>query len=259
MGKGESELNMGALTTLPGGEILRREDAPSVLQVIARAAADPTVDVAKMTALLDMQERILAKQSEIEFNHDFSAASLELPHVSKRGVIKLGAGKGEIAFAKYEDLDRAIRPIEAKYGFTRSFSTDKSDIPGVLITVHLRHRAGHSIQSTRQLPPDPGPGRNGMQAIGSAGSYGKRYLTVDIWNIITEGEDNDATSTGLITDDQADTLRDLMHQCGMDADNDVARDSKRRLLALAEVTSIENLPAGAFKLVRNQLMAKVRK
>lgn len=249
---------MGALTTIPAAEIERRGETPSVLQAIARAAADPNVDVGKMTALLDMQERLLARQAEIEFNRDFAAATLEMPHITKRGVIDMGS-KGKIAFATYEDLDRAIRPIEAQYGFIRSFSTDKSDIPGVLITLHLRHRAGHAIQSTRQLPPDPGPGRNGLQAIGSASSYGKRYLTKDIWNILTDGEDDDGTSTGLITDEQADLLRDLMHQCGMSADTDQARESKRRFLAFAEVVAIENLPAGAFKMARNQLMSKVRR
>lgn len=249
---------MGALTVQPAPGIERRDDAASLLQAIARAASDPSVDVGKMTALLDMQVRLLARQAEIEFNRDFAAATLQMPHITKRGVIDMGS-KGKIAFATYEDLDRAIRPIEAQYGFIRSFSTDKSDTPGVLITLHLRHRAGHAILSTRQLPPDPGPGRNGLQAIGSASSYGKRYLTKDIWNIITDGEDDDATSTGLVTDEQANVLRDLMHQCGMSSETDTAKESRRRFLALAEVASIEQLPAGAFKMVRNQLQFKARK
>ena len=53
---------MNAIT--PAGE------SGSLLNLIARAASDPAVDVAKMAALLEMQERVMRAQAV----HDFNAA-----------------------------------------------------------------------------------------------------------------------------------------------------------------------------------------
>lgn len=182
----------------------------SFLAMIERAARDPQVDVTKLTALVELKERIDAKQAEIEFNQDYAAASLEMPHILKNGVIDMGA-KGKIPFARYEDLDRAIRPIEAKYGFSRLFLTAPSERDGILMTVKLLHRSGHSQTSSRFMPPDPGPGRNNMQAIGSASSYAKRYLTLDVWNVVTDGQDDDANSTESLTADQVMHVYDMLN------------------------------------------------
>jgi hypothetical protein len=184
----------------------------TVLQMIARAASDPSVDVAKMGELLSLQERIMAKQAEIVFHRAFALASKEMPRVAKNGVISLGAGKGSIPFVRYEDLDATIRPIEAKYGFTRSFSSEPTD-KGVLMVVRLSHEGGHAERSVMQLPPDPGPGRNALQAIGSSHQYGRRYLTVGIWNIVTEGADDDGRAVGFVDDSQLSKLTDMLAAC----------------------------------------------
>ena len=245
---------MTAVTVHEAAAPVYQAEAPgtAVLAVIARAAADPGTDVAKMGALLDLQERILAKASEMEFARDFAAASLEMPRVAKRGVIDMGA-KGSIPFAKYEDLDRAIRPVELRYGFTRSFLTEPSGQPGVVMTCKLTHRAGHSERSSRQMPPDPGPGRNAMQAIGSASSYAKRYLTLDIWNIITEGADDDAQSTDYITDEQAMQIRDLITDAGMNADRTAA------LLKSLAAASVEKIHGGQYQLACNLIAGEKRR
>ena len=63
---------MTAVTVHEAAEPVYQAEAPgtAVLAVIARAAADPNTDVAKMGALLDLQERILAKASakSVNFN-----------------------------------------------------------------------------------------------------------------------------------------------------------------------------------------------
>lgn len=52
-------------------EIVVQAENKSLLDIVARAAMDPNVDPQKMNALLDIQERIMNKQAEIEFNIPF--------------------------------------------------------------------------------------------------------------------------------------------------------------------------------------------
>lgn len=191
-------------------QILQQQDnsVATLMQVITAAAADARVDPSKLEALLNLQERLTAKQSEIEFNQDYALAADEMPRVKKLGVIDMGS-KGSMPFAKYEHLDEAIRPIEKRYGFTRSFS-NRPAAEGIELTLTVTHRAGHSRTSSMMMPPDAGAGRNAMQARGSASSYAKRYLTKDFWNIITVGEDDDAKAVGFIDDAQLSKITDML-------------------------------------------------
>lgn len=186
----------------------------SVLSIIERAASNPEVDVAKMSALLDMQLKIMDRQAEISFNRDFALACDRMPKIEKHGVIDMGA-KGKMFYAKYEDVYSQIKPIEKEFGFTRSFTTAPY-AEGVQVTLHLKHRDGHSQTSTLLMPPDTGAGRNAMQARGSASSYAKRYMTLDIWDIITGGQDDDANGAECISDAQCDEIEKLLDESGAD-------------------------------------------
>src|SRR5712671_2893952 len=125
---------------------------------------------------MDLQERHETRQAEIAFNKAFGKMQPRLPRIRKDGTVSLGSGKGSYSFAEWEDIDFIIRPILDEYGFTLSFTSEPTD-KGVLMVAYLSHELGHSRTSKMQLPPDAGPGRNALQAIGSAQSYGKRYLT----------------------------------------------------------------------------------
>ena len=81
------------------------------------------------------------------------------------------------------------------------------------MTCTVSHILGHSKSSQMQLPPDTGPGRNALQAIGSAHSYGKRYLTLDMLNIITEGEDSDGGKAYPLTSEQLNNVRSMVDAC----------------------------------------------
>lgn len=184
--------------------------APTVLEIIAAVARDPHTDVAKLEQLLALQERIQVKDAEIAFNQAFARMQPQLPRIQKNGKIDLGRGK-PMSFARYEDIDYAIRPVLTREGFTLSFTSEPTD-KGVLMTAVLAHALGHSRSSKMALPPDAGPGRNALQAIGSSHSYGKRYLTAGILNLIM-GDDDDGNAAGWITEQQADSLLTLIQQC----------------------------------------------
>lgn len=203
----------------PEQQSLMRSDNPTVLEVIRELAVDPRVDVEKLGALMQLQERAEAKNAEREFNAAFARLQPQLPRIKKNGAIDLGRGK-PIQFARYEDIDFAIRPLLTAEGFSLSFSSIPTPA-GVIMTGTLAHILGHARSSQMQLPADAGPGRNALQAIGSARSYGKRYLVFDLLNIITEGADDNAQAVGWVTDQQADSIMSMLEECGMKTDPSV--------------------------------------
>jgi len=80
-------------------------ESKGMLAVIEKFASSPDVDVLKLEKMLEMQERVLAKQAEIDFN----VAMAEL-QPNMKPVKKLSKGHNS-AYAKYEDIDKEIRPL----------------------------------------------------------------------------------------------------------------------------------------------------
>jgi len=208
-----------------------------VLDVIARAASDPTVDVGKMEALLNMQERLMKMSAEQQFNAALVDLQAEVPRVSKLGQI-LNKGVIQSKFARYEDIDKAVRPLMRQYGFAVSFDNPKTQGGLMDFTAELRHRAGHKKEYHLSLPIDKSGAKNDTQGAGSTFSYAKRYLLCDILNIITEGEDTDANPIALITDSQRMDIETIIHDKKINVTG---------FLRWLGVPTLADIPAARFK------------
>jgi hypothetical protein len=208
-----------AVVKAQGGAVALPMSVDPVLELIDRAARDPAVDPAKLTALFDLRERYEAKQAKLNFTAAFARMMLRMPRVEKDGTISLvkdGICKGSIPFGTWENVDAVIRPILAEFGFVLSFTTAAA--PGVIeMTGHLRHVDGHEDTSALQLPPDKGPGRNELQAVHSSHSYGKRILSIDMLNIVFKGKDDAGRAAAFISEEQAMTIETAIKDTGMTA------------------------------------------
>lgn len=235
-------------------------DGPgSLLTAIVAMAKDPAVDVEKLSALLAMQERLEARQAESAYNSAFSRLQMKLPRVKKNGQLshlgKDGAKGGKVqSFAKWEDIDEAIRPLLDEEGFSLSFDTapKTGDGGGLIVTAILRHQAGHSTRTAFPVPLDNSGGKNSLQGYGSSLSYGKRYAATAALNIVTEDEDDDGKRGGarFISADHVDELRHLIVQTSTD---------DARFCQFLGVASIENIEAGGFAPAKNMLLSKMKK
>lgn len=156
-----------------------------MLSMIERLAAMPDFDVAKLSALLEMQERILNRNAESAFNVAFSEMQSEIPTITERA--KTDKGK----YAPREDIVDAIRPVLKKWGFSLSFRTEWPEKTTVKIVGILTHRDGHARESEFMSAADNSGSKNAIQALGSAVEYGRRYTTTDLLNIATRGGDDD--------------------------------------------------------------------
>ncbi len=182
------------------------------LEVIAKAAQDPNVDVEKMHGLLDVQERMMNKQAEIIFNNALGDLQAELPRIKKDSTIM---HKTNIIakYAKYETIDAVIRPLLQEHGFSLRYNTRESS-GKVVVTGTLAHRDGHSITDEIPLSIDSSGAKNNVQGVGSTIAYGKRYLVGMLLNLVFEGEDDDGNGASFlpITADQAKELKDKIEE-----------------------------------------------
>lgn len=240
-------------TTVPQA-VATRDHQPSVLEIIHAAVLDERVDPAKLSALLDLKVRMDAIDAEAEFNRAFSRMHPMLPRIRKTGKVEMG-GKGSYSFARWDDIDTIVGPVLEEHGFTLAF-TSKAVATGVLMVCTLSHSAGHSRSSEMQLPADTGAGRNALQAIGSSRSYGKRYLTLDILNLTTVDMDDDGRRGGgtFITQQQADSIFDLMAETGVDKDP-VATS---KFLTLVNAKSVSEIHKEVYKTAVTLLEGKRR-
>jgi len=214
-----------------------QREATSILDVIARAAADPSVNVEKLERLLAIQQTILADQRRTAFMAALSALEAELPQITKQGhVVVNGALRSK--FARIEDVDTAIRPLCKEHGF--AFSFDSEPTPGgIKFSCTMSHRDGHAETKTITLPTDTGAGRNAVQAVGSSTSYARRYLLSMHLHLITRDEDDDGTGgRGPVTAEQAATLRAKLAE---------VKGDEARFLNWLAAPSFEEIPAKNFE------------
>lgn len=225
-------------------------ETAAIIQVIERAAMNPSVDIDKMERLLEMQERILARNAKASYDAAFAAMQPDLPEISERGGIRDRSGNIQSRYALWEDINEAIKPVLAKHGFGISFRTGQHD-GKIVVTGVLSHRDGHREETTMELPTDTSGSKNAVQAVGSSTSYGKRYTAQALLNLTSRGEDDDGTAAGvkLVSDQQRNELQDLIVSAGGDVPT---------FCKWAKIDSLAALPEEKFGKAKQALEAKAR-
>ena len=225
-------------------------ESAALLSVIERAARDPNVDVDKMERLMAMHERIQARTAKTAYNAALASVQPNLPVITEKGEITHN-GRLISKYALWEDVVQAITPVLAAHGFALSFRIGR-DSDRQLITGILSHADGHSEETTLSLPLDMSGAKNAVQGVGSTVSYGKRYVTQALLNLVSRGEDDDGQSgsNGLITAEQKETLVNLMKETGADT---------AKFLSYMGVAALDEIKAADFGKAKTGLEAKRRK
>lgn len=229
-------------------------DAAGLMQVITRAASDPGMDVEKLERLMSLYERVNASSAEQSYHEAMNMAQSEMGPVAVDATNPQTKSK----YASYPALDKALRPIYTRHGFSLSYDTGDSPKPDhVRVLVRVAHRDGHKEVHHADMPAD-GMGAKGgavmtkTHATGAAFSYGQRYLLKLVFNISTGEADDDgngATVTATITEDQVAELVALMEDVGADRD---------RFLNYLRVDTLSHLPANRMEAAVKALEAKRR-
>lgn len=227
--------------------VATRDEAPvqsesaAIIQVIERAALNPDIDVEKMERLLAMQERVMARRAEQEFNEALVAAKQEMPQVARDA----RNSTTNSTYSRLETLAAAADPVIVKHGFVPSFGTDVSPLDGhYRITCALSHVGGHTRNYHADIPSDlvgmkGNPNKTPTHAFGSTLSYGRRYLKLLIFDIATRDDDdgNGAATGGVISDEQLAELRKMIADLNAE---------EPKVCAFAKIDRLEDLPAKRF-------------
>src|SRR5215467_14443156 len=174
-------------------EIAPRDASGGLLNFIERASRDPEFDVHKLGELLRMQRELVDQQAQREFNAAMAAAQTVMlpiirdaqnPHTKSR-------------YAKLETIDREMRPIYTRHGFAVRFGSAPSPREGwIRIVCTVSHTGGCSEVNYLDAPPDDvgargGSSKTGVQGVGSAVTYLRRYLLCMVFNIVLADQDDD--------------------------------------------------------------------
>jgi len=157
----------------------------SMIAIIEKAIINPEVDVEKMQALLDVQERIMDKHAQIAFNQSMVATIVEIPSFEK------ATSGHNYKYATFEQINKVVKPILASHNLYVTFLTDFQSDNYVMVTAEITHKDGFSKKTSMRFPFDSTGSKNEVQAVASAISYGKRYMQNALLNITTHGEDDD--------------------------------------------------------------------
>lgn len=189
----------------------------NLMGLVSRLACSPEFDQQKFQALLSAAERERAYQAERDFNVAMSEAQSEIAPIAADASNPQTRSK----YATYLALDRVLRPIYIRHGFSVSYDTADATDATVKVLAYVSHKAGHSRTYAVTIPCDGKGARGGdvmskTHAMGAAMSYGQRYLSKLIWNM-TVGPDDDGNSASISDADFEDLFR-LIKLTGTDVD-----------------------------------------
>jgi ERF superfamily len=261
---------MNAIAPIPANSNVPAEAplADSLLNFVARAMADPAIDVMKLEMLLRMQREIVADDARLRFNRAMSLAQGEMQPV----VRDAQNTQTNSRYALLETIDAAIRPIYVKHGFMLSFNSEAIDGPNERIICEVSHTAGHSKRYQLDAPLDTvGPqgkaNKTPLHGLGSTVSYLRRYLTAMIFNIVLKNEDNDGNRqkpappnaaneervNGLLLQKETAEIADLLKRLPK---SDV--DTFLGWHGLDDVRSIGQIAAKHFPSIKNELLKRLK-
>lgn len=166
---------------------------PAPMQLLQIALQNhAAIDVIERLAAL--QEKAMDRDAEMQFTEAMNAAQSELGRVAP----DLENPQTKSKYASYAALDRKIRPVYVKHGFSLSFDSGDCPLPDhVKVICYVSHHAGHTRKYSAPPMPADGKGAKGgdvmtkSHATGAAMSYGARYLLKFIFNIAVGEEDAD--------------------------------------------------------------------
>lgn len=188
-------------------------------QLVAKGA-----DFAAVREMIEFGKKLEADEAEKAFNTAMAAAQAEMTVVATN----MTNSQTRSRYADYAKLDKALRPIYTKHGFSLSFN-DGEGAPAdwVRIVCHVSN-SGHTRIYHKDMPAD-GKGAKGgdvmtkTHAVGAAQSYAMRYLLRMIFNVAVGEEDKDgnhapARDMPTITGDQMEELLALIEVAGTNAE-----------------------------------------
>ena len=167
-----------------------QDGTSSLMAIIARAANDPQMDIAKLQALLAVKKEWEADEARKAFVTAFAAFKSEAVRIVKNKDILDGPLRGR----RYADLFAvvdSITPALSRHGLSTSWAVVRDDKDWIEVECILVHVQGHAERRKMGGPPDVGGAKNAIQARASAISYLERYTFLAAVGMAAADTDDD--------------------------------------------------------------------
>ena len=220
------------------------------MDMVGRAVASGA-SIEVVEKLMALHERWEANQGRKAFDEAMAAAKAEIPVIFKSREVDFTSAKGRTHY-RYEDLAeiaKTINPILGKHGLSYRFRTTSPANEPVTVTCIVSHRLGYSEENSLSAGRDESGNKNSIQAIGSTLTYLQRMTLKAALGLAASSDDDGkaAEAVETITDDQVNTLRDLIEDVGADLP---------KFVAYLRVESLADLRQSDFKRAVVALEAK---
>src|SRR5579859_5122338 len=154
-----------------------------------------TGDLEKLKQLREIEREWKADQAK----QAFKAEAVKLIRTKE---VAAGPLKG----TKHVELGEVVRvssPALSRHGLSIAWRLTRDEKDWMEVTCTLKHEAGHFETVSMGGPPDVGPGRNAIQARGSAKTYLERYTATAILGLAPESDNDGAGVTPASIDPEA--------------------------------------------------------
>jgi hypothetical protein len=228
--------------------------ATNMLQVLANAARDPTIDVKKMGEIAALVERVEMRQAEERFSHALALAQSEMPRVVRDKPNTSTNSK----YATLQNISSKVDPVAHKHGFSMSFGTAESNLADHYRVTGVLSLGMCSRNYQIDVPSDSmgmkgNPTKTKTHGMASAITYGRRILKTNMFDIAIVDHDDDGNAAGGLTNisaEQLEVLRELMTET----------DTQDEPFCKAfSIDRVENLPASEYKNAITKLNTKKRR
>ena len=231
------------------------DERATMFQVVAKAAADPTVDLDRMTRLLEMQHQVNARYAANAFTAAMAVFKQSVGPIMKTKAVGYTTRDGDFVGYKHATLGGVVAAIVSglgNVGISHRWDIDQGESQ-ISVTCILTHADGHSIRVKMSAAPDESGKKNSIQQVASTITYLQRYTLLSVTGLASDEAtpDDDGRGGGdapaTITPDQVMDLGALISEVNADS---------ARLLWMFGVESLENLPAVDYPKVCKMLEAK---
>lgn len=231
-------------------EIVKKEQ-DVFMSIIEKVVMNPDVDVHKMNAILDLQQKVMARQAELDFHNDMASLKAEL---NNNPIIKSRKnGQTKSTYADLDDVKSVIDPLLSKYGFYDKYEDDFPADGIVGTTCVIVHRNGHKEKNRVQFTLDNkgiagSVNKTTVHATASSLTYGQRISLCRALGVrISDDDDGNLAGAQTITQEQEMWINEILHETNADV---------QRFLQYMGVQKVGNIPAAQFEKAKIMLEDK---
>jgi len=211
--------------------------------------------VSAIERLVELEDRVDRRNSEKEFYRELADFQAECPQIKKTSSSKKSAtkegGKFGYNYAELDEIQKTIKPLLYKRGFSFSWDTEtvfENNNPIINCTCYLRHRNGHLTKASFSVPINRDVGSmNEVQRHSAVKTYIKRQTLVDVLGLTTTENDTDGSPPSeLLTKDQVATIKKTITDF-------IPPSAVPRFLKLFKIEKVEDLSQNDYEFALQKL------